>query len=382
MEHKLRILFSSNGQHTPTGYAQQMAYLLPLIRNAGYKVAISSFYGLEGGVVNLDGVWTYPKMSDPYGVDAMLHHGNHYNADVVISMQDIWTLDMNILKGVKRFIPIVFADHDPINQITVDRARMAYRLISCSKFGEQQLYNNGLYSTYIPCGVDTTIFKPRDKSFRKTIKVPDDFYLFGLVGDNKDNPPRKSFQEALDAFALFHQRHEKSAFYFHSLPQQAGGFRIDEYAKVLGLQDFVKFPDPYKKLFHTTKEEMSYIFSALDCYVGPSVSEGFCVPVVEAQSCGVPVIVNNFSAQPELVKEGVTGEYCKVAYKRFTGLLSFVGVPDVRSIYDAMEKIYKADRKKMGEDARAHIIENYDIKHIFHQKWVPFLEQLEKEIYP
>jgi len=36
----------------------------------------------------------------------------------------------------------------------------------------------------------------------------------------------------------------------------------------------------------------------------------------------------------------------------------------------------------MGKDARQHILNNYDIKHIFHAKWIPFLEQLEKEIYP
>ena len=231
-------------------------------------------------------------------------------------------------------------------------------------------------------GVDLGVFRTLDKSFRKTINIAEDVYLFGLVGDNKDNPPRKSFQEALDAFKLFHDRHPKSAFYFHALPQQAGGFRIDEYAKMLGLQDFVRFPDPYKKLYHTSKEEMSYIFSALNTYVAPSVSEGFCVPVIEAQSCGVPVIVNNFTAQPELIIEGKTGELCKVAYKRFTGLLSYVGVPDVRSIYDAMEKIYKADRVQMGKDARQHMIDNYDMKHIFYQKWEPFLNTLEKEVYP
>jgi len=379
---KLRILINSNGIHTPTGYASQIQYLVPMIRDEGYPVAISAFYGIEGGMIGLDGIMNYPRMGDPYGADAMLHHGKHFGADVVITMQDIWTLNMDILRAIPRFIPIVFADHDPVTEVTMMRARMAYRLISPSKFAYDQMKRQGLHSTYIPLMVDTDIFKKRNRSFRAKINVPDTAYLFGMVADNKDNPPRKSFQEVMDAFKLFKDKHPEALIYFHSLPQQAGGFPIDAYARFLGIQDAVRFPDPYEKMYTMTKEDMSYVLSAFDCYVAPSRSEGFGVPVAEAQACEVPVITNTFASMPELVIPGKTGELCDVMYKVFSGLGSYVGQPDPRSIYECMEKIYRADRAKMGKAGRKHIAEQYDKHKVFNELWRPFLMKLEREVYP
>jgi hypothetical protein len=64
----------------------------------------------------------------------------------------------------------------------------------------------------------------------------------------------------------------------------------------------------------------------------------------------------------ELIIPEITGELCKISYKKFTPLLSYVGVPDINNIYNAMEKIYNQDRVKMGIAAREFIIKNYDTK--------------------
>lgn len=377
---RLRLLISSNAPWSTTGYGQQMAELAPLIRDAGYPVAVSCFYGLQGGIVGIDGILCYPGLGDPYGADAILHHSRDFQADVVITMQDIWTLNPQFLTQVPRYIPIVFVDHDPIQEVTLEKCRIAYRLIACSKFGQKQLLNNNLHSRYIPMMVNTEIFQKRDRSFRKHIKVPDDVFLFGMVGANKDNPPRKSFQEVLDAFALFHKNHPKSMLYFHAQPQQAGGFPIDTYAQYIGLQDAVRFhPDMYQMMFRTDKNMMSYVYSAMDTLVAPSFSEGFCVPLIEAQACEVPVIANSFTAQSELVPEKV-GKLTGVAYKRYSGLGSYIGIPDVGSIHSQMEAIYKADREKMGKAAREYVSQ-YDSQKVFNELWLPFLSMLEREVY-
>ena len=382
-DRRLRILWNSNAQWSTSGYGSQMTYLLPAIKKDGWQQAMIAFYGLEGGVINLDGIKTYPRIGDVWGADAMIHHAKDFNADVTISQQDIWVLDPNAIKQFKNWIPWLPVDHDPISQALVDRLKMAYRIIAYSKFAQAQLASKGLHSTYIPLMVDTNTFKPMPKErlqIKKDLGIPVDHFLFGMVAANKDNPPRKSFQEAMDAFKLFHEKHPQSAMYFHVATQQPGGFPIDDYAKHIGIHTAVYKPPLYDMLFKVDKKAMAKIYNTFDVLLAPSTNEGFGVPIIEAQSSGVPVVTNNFTAMPELIIPGKTGELCKVAYKRFYGLNSYIGIPDYMSIYEAMEKIYGANREKMGLKARLHIAQ-YDTQRVIQKHWLPFLEMVQSEIY-
>jgi hypothetical protein len=81
----------------------------------------------------------------------------------------------------------------------------------------------------------------------------------------------------------------------------------------------------------------------------------------------------------DLIDEGKTGFFSEVGYKRFSPLCSYVGVPDVKSIYKAMEKIYSADREKMGKAGR-EFVKQFDTQLVFEKHWLPFLSKLEKEL--
>jgi glycosyltransferase involved in cell wall biosynthesis len=139
---------------------------------------------------------------------------------------------------------------------------------------------------------------------------------------------------------------------------------------------------PYDQMFHVGRQELARIINSFDCLVAPSTNEGFGVPIIEAQACGKPVIVNNFTAMPELVIEGETGLICDVGYKRFSPLGSFIANPDVNSLHNCMVEIFRKDRKKMGIKAREHVVKNYDSETIFNTQWKPFLQRLEHEVYP
>lgn len=378
---KLRILFTSNAMWSPSGYAQQMFDLLPAIRDAGYDVGIVCFYGLEGGKIMLDGITCYPKINDIWGTDAVVAHQQDFKADVVISFQDTWPMDPQNVRQFKNWIPMAPIDHDPIPPMVFDRLKLAYRVLSHSQFGTAQLKKKGMHSTYIPLLVDTNTFKPHSKAQgRALLGIPQDLFLFGMVAANKDNPPRKSFQEVMDAFVVFKKDHPKSALYFHTHLNNPGGFPIAEYAKFLGIEKDIYSINPYDMTFRVGKDKMAEIYSAFDCLLAPSTSEGFGVPIIEAQACGVPVITNTFTAMPELILPGETGELCEVLYKRFTPLLSYVGVPDAKSIAQCMQKIFTADRSTMAKKARAHVLEHYDFDIQFKKQWLPFLEKVEKEL--
>lgn len=383
---KLRIFVSTNAMWSPSGYAQQAADLLPLIRDEGYPLAVSNFYGQEGGMFMLDGIKQYPKLAHPFGGDALHTHANDFNADVVITLQDLWVIEDEHLKQTKNFIPIVPVDHDPIPMAIFNKLRLAYKVITYSKFGHEQLIKLGMNSTLIPHTVNTEIFKNLDKKedLRKALSVPDDLFMFGMVAANKDNPSRKSFQEVLDAFKMFQDKHPNSGIYFHVLLEQQGGFPIATYANSIRLKNIYNTP-PYQQLFKTTKEDMAKIYNTMDCLLAPSTNGGFEVPIIEASACEIPVITNDFTAMKDLVVDGVTGYKTEVAFKRFTQLNSYIGIPSVKSIYECMEKVYALSFKKraeMGKAGRKLILDEYDLKTVFTTKWRPFLLKLENEFYP
>lgn len=383
---QLRIFFNTNAMWSTSGYGQQAAEILPMMRDAGYPLAVSNFFGQQGGKFMLDGIMQYPVINHVYGSDAMVLHARDFKADVVFTLQDTWVLNPQDLGQTTRWIPMTPIDHDPMTKPVLNNLKFAYRVVAYAKHGQKEMARNGIASTYIPHTVNTEIFKPMNTAERKQMaNLPPDCYLVGMVGANKDNPPRKSFQEVLDAFKLFLEKVPKALLYIHSNPEFPGGFNFKQYADFIGVGDKLLIPDAYESNFNTDKNKMAMIYNTFDMLVMPSISEGFGVPAIEAQSCGVPVIVNNFTSMPELVIPGVTGEICELIPgpngKRFSPQGSYMAIPSTQSIFECMMKIYRADRDKMKKACRKWIEENYDTKKIFKEKWIPFLDKLEEEIY-
>ena len=383
-KNKLRILMTSNASWATSGYAQQCAEIMPLIREELEPLALAqnNFFGQMGGKFILDNIVQYPVINHTYGSDGMVLHSKDFNADVNLSLMDTWVLNPQDLQQVKRWIPITPIDHDPISQPVIQVLKFAYRIIAMSKFGQKQLANAGFSSTYIPHTVDTEVFKPMDKATRKReSNIPEDSFLVGMVAANKDVPPRKSFQEVMDAFKMFLAKEPKALLYIHSNPEFPGGFNFKQYADFIGIGDRLLIPDNYQMTFNTAKENMAKIYNCFDVLLAPSISEGFGVPIIEALACGVPVITTDFTAMSEHIEQFKNGYKVKVAYKRFSPQGSYMGIPDVNDIAYALDWVRKADREKLGKASRDFAVKNYDTRMIFDTKWKPFLELVESEVY-
>jgi L-malate glycosyltransferase len=70
---------------------------------------------------------------------------------------------------------------------------------------------------------------------------------------------------------------------------------LDEYVKVLGLDERVSFAGSIDD------EELAAYFRSSDLLVTASEHEGFCVPLIEAMSMGLPVVARDFGAVVETV---------------------------------------------------------------------------------
>ena len=386
---KLRILWSSNAPWSMSGYGVFTRDITTRLRDDGWPLAIVGFWGLQGNPTVVDGIKIYPGMGDPYGSDSLYQSALDFKADVVFTMQDIFTLNPKYLdllgKAKKPWIPYLPIDQSPPPAPVLERLRFAHKIVTFAEYGQNVLEEHGFASKLIKEGIDTDIFKPSNQAkARAELKIPQDVFLFTMIAANKENPPRKGFQEVLEAFKMFYEKHPEAAILFHTQQVSPASFPIQEYAKYLGISNRLFFMDQYKSTYFSDSEQIAKEMNACDVYLQPSMTEGFGLTAVEAMSCGKPVIVNNCTSMPENVIPGKTGEICDTAeYKWWRSMGGYVYPANPVSMYEKMEILYdkvKKDKNKLKTDCRNHVLTNFDINNIFKHKWVPFLEELQEEL--
>jgi glycosyltransferase involved in cell wall biosynthesis len=155
--------------------------------------------------------------------------------------------------------------------------------------------------------------------------------------------------------------------YFHAIENQANGFPILEYAKKLGIESSMFFTPPYYVAVKTKHGQVAEVMNMFDALLCVSAAEGFGMPITEIQACGRPAIVTGFR-----VPSG---------YHRFSPIGSFIADPDPAEIYKAMELTYKMDKEKTAKACREHILSKYNIIDLVRNKWIPFFEDVEADIY-
>lgn len=395
---KIKHLWLSNSPHSGSGYGVETRDLLFRFIKAGYDFSCTANYGIEGYPVNLYGedliddrfkgvkLTIYPKMGDQYGGDALVEHSRNNGFKVAYIMLDLFAINPQFLEqlnqmGVK-FCPYLPIDQEPISPGILNNLRYAYKIITFSQFGQKALEKEGFASHLIPEGIDLEIFKPMDKQkMRDKYGLPQDAFMFGMVAANKENPPRKSFQQVLEAFALFYKNHPEAAIFFHSQQNSPAGFPILEYARHLGVADRIYFINPYKAVFGADSKVICEEINCMDVYLNPSSTEGFGMGMVESQACGKVVIGNRCQSMPELVVEGKTGLICETDRGWWRNLMGFVYPPNVDSLYEKMEESFKmAADKDTADLCRKNIMDNYNIDTLVETKWKVFLDELETEI--
>lgn len=383
----LRIIWSSNGHWSNSGYAVFTRDLLTRLQADGWPIAEIAFYGLQGYKATIDNILVYPQIKHPFGSDALFAHSLDFKANVAFAMQDVWSLDVNDLQGLKQnnipFIPYLPIDQEPVPDTILQRLNFAYKIITFSKYGQKVLEDHGYASKLIVEGIDTNIFKPMDKVAARTkLGLPQDLFLFSMIAANKENPPRKGFQEALEAFASFVKNHPKSGIFFHTQQISPAGFPIMDYAHYLGIDKNMFFLPPYAGTFKSDSWAVAEEVNACDVGLHPSMTEGFGLLVVENQACGKPVIIQGCTSMPELIIPEKTGWACKTQKKWWRNMGGYVYMADPISLHEQMEKVYEALSKPntIAEDGRKNVVENYNIDTIFKTEWLPLFEELQSEL--
>lgn len=384
----LKIIWSSNAHWSGSGYGVFTRDLLFRLRDDGWAPKELAFWGLNGHEAKVDGIDVFPVMGDPYGSDALFQHSVDQKVNVAFTMQDAWGIQLDALQGLKQngipWIPYLPIDTEPVPDPILQRLNLAHKIITFSKYGQKKLEDQGYVSKLIVEGIDVNVFKPLNKmaELRTKFNLPQDYFLFGMISANKENPPRKGFQEALEAFKLFHENHPNSGIFFHTQQTSPGGFPIPEYARYLGIEKNTFYMNPFTATYKADSELVNEEINAVDCVLHPSMTEGFGLGVVEGQACGKPVIIQDCTSMSELIIPEKTGWACKTAKKWWRTGGGYVYMADANSLHEQMEKVFLADKEQVAKDARKNIVDNYNIDTIFKEQWVPFFTDLQNELLP
>lgn len=378
----MRIAWLANAPWAQTGYGVQTRLFVPRIRDLGYDMSIQAFYGLEGGQLSFDNIPVYPRLFHPYGQDIMGAHSKHFGADIMISLMDAWVMQPETL-GTTRYCPWYPVDMQPLPPPVAAKVSQAFQPIVYSKFGERMSQAAGLDTRYVPHGCDTKSFKPKSKSVaREQLGWPQDRYIVGMVAANKGTPSRKAFPQNLEAFAQFKKTHPDALLYLHtnqSLHAEMQGVNLPELCMCLGIGDSILFADPYILTLGFNEEHMVNVYNAMDVLLAVSMGEGFGVPILEAQSCGTPVIIGDWTAMPELLFAGwaVAKED---ADKWWTPLAAYQFVPRIPAITACLEQAYAHS----GSDILAHNAREgakaYDADRVTEKYWKPVLAEIEESV--
>lgn len=378
----MKILWSSNAPYASSGYGVQTRLFTRRLKDMGHEVAILAFWGLEGGLLNLDGLPIYPKGMMAYGQDVMAAHSAHFGADICISLIDAWVINPEMVRQIK-WIPWFPIDHEPVPPAVARAVARAYKRIAMSKFGQAELEKAGMDSYYIPHGVETSVYKPMDRVQAKEFcGFPKDRFVVGMVAANKGMPSRKAFTENIGAFAELKKHHDDVWLYLHTSTganSEYQGQNLPEYLNYLGLKpgrDYA-FPDQYSNLLGYPQEWMVAAYNSMDVHLLVSMGEGFGIPILEAQACGVPVITGDWTAMPEITFSGWKVLKSE-AQPWWTPQASFQYQPSTMAIYDRLESAYRHSGEQFYRDLAREGALEYDADLVAEKYWKPALADIEQ----
>jgi len=261
-------------------------------------------------------------------------------------------------------------------------------ILTTSKWVKNIYIRDGLSGNNIevlPVGCDTDSFIPRDKSDPKVIAVrealgvaPDQIMILTVGGDAAS----KGAQEVMQALAINDVKAPDWKYVCKVWPQprtEQQNLADLQLATHLGID---------KNVVYTTgrvsRNFMPYLLAACDIYAAPSRLEGFGMIQIEANACGKPVIgikamgmldtmVHGKTAflasvaQEIRMRETIVGDESgdklgqKVVFKRPRTVDYRASVHDIANYL--MELMSNPElRKKMGEEGRKRVVENYNYR--------------------
>lgn len=386
---KKTILWVTDDPFQSTGYGMVGRNILGRLNKTGKYNLYALGLQHRGKDILYDGYWVLPCFQNPDGFDALPHYINILKPDIIVTLRDV-----GIQAGYIPFIQKARQEgwtgkwygYVPIDSNTIawgwdDFFKEMDIIIAMSEWGQKMIKEQtGLDSVFIPHGVDTKVFRPLSKEEIEK-KIGDapfkECFVVGAVGRNQY---RKMWNVLLRGFGVFCKNKTDVALLLHtdSTPaNQSDGWDFNFISRKYNCKDKYMLTFPNMSIhtrFLVDDEKMNDIFNSFDIFCFPTGGEGFGIPILEAQSSGIPVITTAYTTGFELV--GNHGRLIKIR-KDYKNLDIFwegqngveFCIPDWDDVADALEEYYNLwknkpeEFQKLKNSAREHALK-YDWEEI------------------
>lgn len=385
------IVWHSNFAAAGTGYGVQTAQVVRQIKATGRPVTLSNNYGTQGFITAWEGVEVLPTGFHPYSADVLTAHHKYAQETqgrpvALVTLFDCWVYKNSNVDDIDVIASWVPIDHMPVPVDVIDWCSRPNVLpVTMAKFGTQMLERAGIASMYAPHAVDTDVFRPDatidGATGRELLNIPADAFVVGMVAANKGVAPlRKAWGENLLALGQFMADHDDVWLYLHTEKRGAqGGVDLVKLAEACGIPaDRTVWTDQWAYYAGLDPAIVAVLMGALDVHLLCSRGEGFGVPVIETAACGVPSIVSNFTAQPELV--GDHGWLASVQPYWDAGQGAWFATPLVGSIVDQLDDAYVHARDEQRRQAARTFALDYDHRVVFDRHWQPILAEIDRRV--
>ena len=378
----MRILyFAKDAPFLNSGYGKCCREICKRLRGLGHEVAVFATIGNQSSFLfEWEGLKIYPGTNDAMGEDICLNHYENFKADVYITQIDLWPLRNlpNLARqGLINWIPYAPIDSYPISENFIEKLKFAIQPVTMCHWAEQQLSLHGIQATTIHHGVDCSIYKllPDREKIKLELGFKPNSFLVGMVQANQFL--RKALEEQFLGLKIFRIKHPEVDLrvYFHTTQARGESYDLMDLAKLIGIQDIIKFPSDYDYLIGFSEERMARIYNAFDVLLSATNGEGFGLPVIEAQCCGNAVLATDCMSFPELVNYG---ELCKVKTWFTVPAMLTKAIPDEGDIAEKLWKMYNADynRREIAEMAKYRW--DWDSRII--NQWMIMLDRVREKI--
>jgi glycosyltransferase involved in cell wall biosynthesis len=191
-------------------------------------------------------------------------------------------------------------------------------------------------------GVELNTFRPDKRVIPISPQLSDGF----IVGTVARNQQRKNLPALVRAFAEFARGKPDVLLLLHT--QSHGDVNIPELLRRFDLQEKAVVTGDRS----LDDAQLARLYNAMDLLVLPTMAEGFGLPIIESQACGVPALVTDCSACTELVPEPI--QRLKVKDTLVMARNFEQAIVDVDDITAKLEHFYREpdELKALGQRCR------------------------------
>ena len=380
-----------------TAYGQQCGLLALELRKLGYTVSIAAI----GAKLKDQG---RPWKSIPvrfvggrgtHGGDVLGPVARQFKADLVLMLFDSFMMDARAVNAltlegtaVAYWCPV-----DAFNMadgglplLYQGMLALAPRAvpIAMSRFGERMFRHDGHDPLYVPHMIDTDVFRPavtndEDREYMRWAHgIPADAFVITMCAANSERF-RKNFPGQFDAFRRARRDNWLLLVHSYCRPDH-DGWDLEWLAGKFGIADQVRFADPDRiSKGSYTQQDLAAWYNLGDLHTQCTLAEGFGIPLIEAQACGLPVVTTDGSAMRELCGTGwiVPGEPIMNPGQRAEWVVPLRAL--IAQQYTRAARI-KADMPDLAAEnsgeARKFAL-GYSVPNVMQNYWIPALKEID-----